>query len=164
MSTRTQFIVLVFAVLIIGLGWSDSAKADHPLGDFGHYPLNGMTNGMHMGSQVILGWGHPLEMPYAMKRIPTPPYFALHPPVYYSYPVPRTYGWSPFAYPGTFKTPSVALSDPREMINPHVKPDEQVPEKNSSTRTVSAPKLIINPYVVGTPGINSLTVARASEE
>ena len=27
------------------------------------------------------------------------PYYAMHPPVYYSYPVPRPYGYSPFAYP-----------------------------------------------------------------
>lgn len=27
------------------------------------------------------------------------PYFAANPPVYYSYYVPRPYGWSPFAYP-----------------------------------------------------------------
>jgi len=28
----------------------------------------------------------------------SPPYFALYPPVYYRYPVARTYGFSPFAY------------------------------------------------------------------
>jgi hypothetical protein len=37
------------------------------------------------------------------------PYFALHPPVYYSYRVARTYGYSPFAYP-----PDVYLSNEGE--------------------------------------------------
>ncbi len=34
-----------------------------------------------------------------------PPYFALHPPVYYSHQVPRTYGYSPFPYPPYVLTP-----------------------------------------------------------
>ena len=37
-----------------------------------------------------------------------PPYYALYPPVYYSYPVARTYGYSPFAYPPGTMTPNVA--------------------------------------------------------
>ena len=37
------------------------------------------------------------------------PYFALFPPVYYSYRVPRTYGYSPFAYPPGILTPSPGL-------------------------------------------------------
>ena len=34
------------------------------------------------------------------------PYYALYPPVYYSYPVARTYGYSPFAYPPGTLTPT----------------------------------------------------------
>ncbi len=37
-----------------------------------------------------------------------PPYYALYPPVYYSYPVARTYGYSPFAYPPGTMTPEVS--------------------------------------------------------
>jgi hypothetical protein len=37
------------------------------------------------------------------------PYFAVHPPVYYSLAIPRTYGYSPFPYPPGVLTPG---SDP----------------------------------------------------
>lgn len=58
---------------------------------------------------------------YRSGRVPTPPYFALHPPVYYSHAVARSYGHSPFAYPGAKETPSAAPK--AEMIeNPHVQP------------------------------------------
>jgi hypothetical protein len=46
---------------------------------------------------------------YGLGLVPVPPYYALHPPVYYSYPVPRSYGYSPFAYPGCVPTPDVDL-------------------------------------------------------
>jgi hypothetical protein len=75
------------------------------------------------------------------------PYFAKYPPVYYSYPVPRTYGHSPFAYPPGFRTPDVEVA-PLQIINPHA-PQQQV--KPTSDQTAQAgqtpPKVIINPYV-----------------
>ena len=49
------------------------------------------------------------------------PYFALHPPVYYSEPVPRTYGYSPFAYPPGVMTPElVGEPQPVTINNPYV--------------------------------------------
>ena len=42
---------------------------------------------------------------YNQPRIP---YYALYPPVYYSYPVARPYGFSPFAYPPGVMTPDAA--------------------------------------------------------
>jgi hypothetical protein len=82
------------------------------------------------------------------------PYFALHPPVYYSYPVPRTYGYSPFAYPPGVMTPEIAVEmQPVTIINPHVPAS---PEKATSAkkedRTAShvapvEPLVIVNPYV-----------------
>jgi hypothetical protein len=49
------------------------------------------------------------------------PYFALHPPVYYSKPVPRTFGYSPFAYPGWVPTPALPQSyEPVTIVNPYV--------------------------------------------
>jgi hypothetical protein len=54
------------------------------------------------------GWGYGWPATsYAGEAIP---YFSLFPPVYYSYPVPRTYGYSPFAYPPGFVTPSPQLA------------------------------------------------------
>ena len=38
------------------------------------------------------------------------PYYAAHPPVYYSYPVPRPYGFSPYAYPPGTMTPEPKLT------------------------------------------------------
>lgn len=74
--------------------------------------LGGTSNSFGLG----LGY---LGSPYASGRVPTPPYFALHPPVYYSQPVARTYGYSPFAYPGTVKTPEAPVAA-KVINNPHV--------------------------------------------
>lgn len=93
------------------------------------------------------------------------PYFAAHPPVYYSRPVPRTYGYSPFAYTPDTRTPDVASScQPVEIINPYVPssakttPKSATPKQQSTRgRTISnskpvvkaiGPMTIINPYVV----------------
>lgn len=87
------------------------------------------------------------------------PYFAAHPPVYYSYPVPRTYGYSPFAYPPEVMTPDVAPAAPLEIVNPFVPsstsenktkaPQDQAVEN----RAAEAPKpvVVMNPFVE--PGV-----------
>jgi hypothetical protein len=82
------------------------------------------------------------------------PYYSLHPPVYYSYPVPRTYGYSPFAYPGYIMTPDAACqTQPLEIINPHV-PGTQKPASVESDRTAATsqpePLVIINPFATPT--------------
>jgi len=81
------------------------------------------------------------------------PYFALHPPVYYSYPVPRTYGYSPFAYGPWVMTPEVAPAPtPVTIINPYVPNAEKAPVSEASDRSAAVspqpqPLVIINPYV-----------------
>jgi len=82
------------------------------------------------------------------------PYFAAHPPVYYSYPVPRTYGYSPFAYPPNVMTPDVAAppSQPLEVINPHVPTgrDGQASapvDRTTATQSQPTPLVIVNPFV-----------------
>jgi hypothetical protein len=70
---------------------------------------------------------------YTQDRIP---YFAQHPPVYYSYVVPRPYGYSPYAYPGTVMTPERApQAKPATIINPFVrrKADSPAPKTASTT-------------------------------
>jgi hypothetical protein len=84
------------------------------------------------------------------------PYYAMHPPVYYSYPVPRAYGWSPWAYPPGVMTPEILgeMAGPKEMINPHV-PQEEIEKPTSNTnKTVQlhrdsspVPQVVINPFV-----------------
>lgn len=75
-----------------------------------------------------------------------PPYFSLYPPVYYSYPVPRTYGYSPFAYPLGTPTPEVTITDaPSQlMINPYV-PRSQA--TGQGEKTAGGPQTIVNPFV-----------------
>lgn len=92
------------------------------------------------------------------------PYFAAHPPVYYSQPVPRTYGYSPFAYTPDTRTPDVVPAmRPVEILNPYVQPSSsnapatRAPKTRSTKgRTISdskpvveptGPLTIINPYV-----------------
>jgi hypothetical protein len=82
------------------------------------------------------------------------PYFALHPPVYYSQPVPRTYGYSPFAYPPHVMTPEIVVeAQPVTIINPHV----QTPQKDlakpkpkqdrtAARATPAEPLVIVNPF------------------
>lgn len=89
------------------------------------------------------------------------PYYAAFPPVYYSVPVPRTYGYSPFAYPPGVMTPEVVEgAQPLAIENPYFKGDAAgatvvAPEAPSADRTTatepkkaaSGPRMVINPYV-----------------
>lgn len=83
------------------------------------------------------------------------PYFSQHPPVYYSYPVPRTYGWSPYAYPPGTMTPELDIptevTTPTTIRNPYFKPKSEVDgtasiKDNAST---SVALRIANPFVNG---------------
>src|ERR1700742_1986740 len=51
--------------------------------------------------------------PYNLYTQDTPPFYAMYPPVYYSRPVARTYGFSPFAYPPGVPTPQTFASAPQ---------------------------------------------------
>lgn len=85
---------------------------------------------------------------YAFPRLGyTPykvPYFALHPPVYYSYPVPRPYGYSPFAYPPGTMTPEIVAPTPVIIQNKFV-PQKPAPAKTPD-QVAQAPRRILNPY------------------
>jgi len=57
-----------------------------------------------------------------------PPFYAMFPPVYYSYPVPRPYGYSPFAYPPGTMTPEVLSAQVSSTItNPYFSPENVAP-------------------------------------
>jgi hypothetical protein len=60
------------------------------------------------------GWGY---TGYVREHVP---YFAMNPPVYYSYPVARAYGFSPYAYLPTTRTPELAPLQPAVFQNPYV--------------------------------------------
>jgi hypothetical protein len=112
------------------------------------------------------GWGG-YDMGYLYGQMAyNVPHFAAFPPVYYSYPVPRTYGYSPFAYPPGTMTPEVVMGDeqPLEIVNPYVPSTQQ--EKASTDQSAAAPKanrqpqplVIINPYVA-----SNRSIAQAGE-
>lgn len=87
------------------------------------------------------------------------PYYAAFPPVYYSQPVPRTYGYSPFAYPPGVMTPEVVeTAEPQVIDNPYFSPSTPVEGTavpvapkviDQTTRIAPArePLVILNPYV-----------------
>ncbi|MCA9231101.1 MAG: hypothetical protein KDA57_10640 [Planctomycetales bacterium] len=80
------------------------------------------------------------------------PYYAAFPPVYYSAPVPRPYGYSPFAYPPGVMTPEVAEVAPLEISNPYFPSSTETAAGESDKVTeLSAPQqplAIVNPFVV----------------
>ena len=94
----------------------------------------------------LFGMGRGLPYSNGNEHVP---YYSLYPPVYYSMPVPRTYGYSPFAYPPGYMTPEVdILPEPKTIINPHASPKaEPTKAKVPDGRTTQAPKLILNPFV-----------------
>ena len=89
--------------------------------------------------------GYGYGMPYNVYGQDSIPYFALYPPVYYSHPVPRPYGFSPFAYPPGVTTPNgVAYYSgtvPNRQARYRVKPQTTV------GKTAAAPLVIENPFV-----------------
>src|SRR5689334_7914027 len=107
------------------------------------------------------GWGGcGSNFPYGLygSRVEEVPYFSMFPPVYYSLPVPRTYGWSPFAYPPGTMTPEVVVDQPQDIINPYVPQNKDskpaakpTTSAKSAARTASyrpaVPQVLINHYV-----------------
>jgi hypothetical protein len=76
--------------------------------------LSSVAHGQDLGGGVSFVppyWGYAHPSIYSTSSVP---YFSLHPPVYYSYRVARTYGYSPFAYPPGVLTPSRETSRPTQ--------------------------------------------------
>ena len=72
------------------------------------------------------------------------PFYALYPPVYYSHPVARPYGYSPFAYPPGVATPEAAPAAAQYM-NPYV---PQKAEPKPVSERVAGPRVYLNPFVM----------------
>lgn len=94
------------------------------------------------------GYGWPYlgtsQSPNSLDYIP---YFSAHPPVYYSAPVPRTYGYSPYAYPPGTRTPEIEVIRPQVMINPFVPRKEGAAPAEEVKTAVRKPKRITNHFV-----------------
>ena len=90
-------------------------------------------------------WGHYWPRFYSREHIP---FFAQHPPVYYSYPVRRTYGLSPYAWPPVVKTAQrrhVAEPSPLIIRNSYAVSSE--PAAAPLEASGKAPLRIVNSYV-----------------
>ena len=107
--------------------------------------------GRGIGFSGLWGYRSPSSL-YGLGYIPVPPYFALHPPVYYGDRLHRSYGLSPFAWPG-----HAGISErpaPRMIVNQHIpSPKEAAPKADEATAEQTAarpaPQLIHNPYFQG---------------
>jgi hypothetical protein len=119
MTTRRS-LALVLSTLVFGTLSAGTAEAQWG----GYFPYNA-------GSM------------YTQERMP---YFSQFPPVYYKFPVPRTYGYSPFAYPPGYVTPDRGASRPEIVVNRYV-----VREPSEAGDSLPAygpqPEVIINPFV-----------------
>lgn len=94
-------------------------------------------------------YGRNVYTVYDQDRLP---YFALHPPVYYSRAVPRTFGYSPFAYPGWVPTPALPTNMPEMIVNPYI--EQQLPDSDGASEPASpntAPPGANPPSAKGTP-------------
>jgi hypothetical protein len=97
-------------------------------------------------------WGY--DAPYERDHIP---FYALHPPVYYSYPIARAYGWTPFAYSPDAVILPLDEGGAKQIINPFVPPSNppapapSTKAKPSAERTAddaaSTVHVVVNPYV-----------------
>lgn len=89
---------------------------------------------------------------YSANNLDYIPYFAAHPPVYYSRPVPRTYGYSPYAYPAGTMTPDVRWVAPEVVLNPFydsrpvVTPAETPHQPASTGKVATRPLRLENPF------------------
>lgn len=90
------------------------------------------------------GWG--TYSVYVQDQIP---YFSQHPPVYYSRPVARPYGYSPYPYPPSVMTPEPP-PEAAMILNPFVpRPVSKPAATPEDAKTAQAPLRITNPFVVG---------------
>lgn len=74
----------------------------------------GAANGPYFAWGGFAPWTYMPPSVYVLERSP---YFALHPPVYYSYPVSRPYGHLPYPYLPGPSTQPVAAERPQTIVN-----------------------------------------------
>ena len=106
-----RYVLPAAAVLAIGLSVQSASADGFGVGNcsFGNFNAYG-------ASGTLYGSGY----------LHVPPYYAIHPPVYYSHHYYRPYGWSPFAQ-SSWQGAAVLRPEPRPevIINPHVREVEE---------------------------------------
>lgn len=121
------------ALLIAGAMWTNESCADY-----------GFGGGIYSGLPYH-GFGYSGSL-YGLGYVPVPPYYALHPPVYYSHEIRRRpVGDSPYAYP-----PRRPAPEPRRqfLLNPFIVPEpviEEVPQQTSQA-TEPVAQVMQNPF------------------
>jgi hypothetical protein len=133
---RSSRSLAIVGVIVIGGFAVSAARADAgQVSGFGYYAF-------------------PLSY-YGQRYVPQPPYFALHPPVYYGERYARPYGASPFAcacqlkVPDSYRAHRRADFVPLSLHNPHYKVAEHTNETGSAGLQhagVSSPPIIENPF------------------
>lgn len=111
-------------------------------------------------SPFALQYGYSLGMSSSFKnRLPTPPYFAVYPPVYYGKRYARPYGDSPYASwptlqaaPGYYAEPMEGhLINPKVVFNHHSSALQNPVRVETESQPVAAidrfaPIVIVNPF------------------
>jgi hypothetical protein len=128
-----RYLLPAAAVLAVGL-WAQTASAQCYGGGY-----DGFTGSF--GTLNAYGSGGTL---YGSGYIPVPPYFSIHPPVYYSHQYYRPYGWTPFAQP-SYMGAAVLRPEPRMVVNQYVKQPAKAAARTDSTAKA---ELIVNPFYV----------------
>ncbi|MEX0939486.1 MAG: hypothetical protein WDZ59_16605 [Pirellulales bacterium] len=140
---RTLGTMLLLAAALAVVGGS-SAQAQDPCCGGAYYGYGFGVNRFYQSNRQI-------------------PYFALHPPVYYSYPVPRTYGYSPFAYPPTVMTPEVEpepLTVENTFLPQPAQPEEEATDRSTESTRKPEPLVVFNPYVESSAPLAEAAAAR----
>ena len=146
---NARYSLVLLAALVCPLVTSGDAQAQYGLhggcGGYGH------------------GYGYDVGRLYGVLA-QNVPYYAAFPPVYYSAPVPRTYGYSPFAYPPGTVTPDIApMVAAKEILNPYVSLpsdlEEPLVDKVTQADVVEIPLAMSNPYVTQ-PLVRSASLQR----
>lgn len=111
--------------------------------------LAGSASAIH--GPYYLGYGEAWWGCYSTGAYaPRLPYYSLYPPVYYSYPVPRTYGQSPFAYPPVLASPPVQAEaavdppspPPLRITNPYVSRSDETPSRPTTGNANPRPLVV----------------------
>jgi len=81
------------------------------------------------------------------------PYFAAHPPVYYSYHVARSYGESPFPRLPGMPCSATCSNTPRPLMIANEYVHDAAPVRPGPQRQTRAPLRIVNPFVESSHGV-----------
>ncbi|HAY78733.1 MAG TPA: hypothetical protein DCY79_02870 [Planctomycetaceae bacterium] len=134
-------ILCAAATLAVAVAFVAPAAAVEPYG----FVINGNYGGLPRSYQY---------------RVPVPPYFAVHPPVYYSHRVYRPYGLSPYAWPATPRNYARAQQPPQMVYNPFT-PQAESQAEGDAVATVQ-PQMVYNPFVTETDVRSQLATSKSN--